>query len=77
MKTAITAGTIWKDGNKYYFSQPIIMGIEVLADGSIVAGVSDRLSRQLGAVNLDPTDTGVTASNPGGISPVGDCVQPR
>ena len=52
----------------FYFSQPIIMGIDVLADGSIIAGISDRLSRQLGNQNLDPTDTGVTANNPGGSS---------
>ncbi|MBU6227369.1 MAG: carboxypeptidase regulatory-like domain-containing protein, partial [Acidobacteria bacterium] len=69
IKNAVAANSIWKDGSKYYFSQPIIMGIDVLADGSIVAGVSDRLSRQLGAVNLDPTDTGATASNPGGTLP--------
>lgn len=69
IKAAVTANAIWKDGNKYYFSQPIIMGIDVLEDGSIIAGVSDRLSRQLGAVNLDPTDTGVTAGNPGGNNP--------
>lgn len=69
IKAAVTATTIWKDGNKYYFSQPIIMGIDVLEDGSIIAGVSDRLSRQLGAVNLDPTDTGVSAGSPGGSLP--------
>ncbi len=66
IKTAVAAGQIYRDNNKYYFSQPLIMGIDVLADGSIIAGISDRLSRQLGNQNLDPTDTGVTANNPGG-----------
>lgn len=69
IKAAVASTSIWKDGNKYYFSQPIIMGIDMLEDGSIIAGVSDRLSRQLGAVNLDPTDTGVSAGNPGGNNP--------
>ncbi len=67
MKAAATAGspTYFRDGSRYTFAQPIIMGLDKTADGSWIVGVSDRLSRQIGAVNMDPTDT-VSNANPNG-----------
>lgn len=41
----------------FWYSQPMIVDIETLEDGSLVLGVSDRFNYQLGSTNLAPDET--------------------
>jgi len=45
------------EGDIHWFPQPMFTGIEILADGSIVASFADRLSYQLGFRNLAPDES--------------------
>jgi hypothetical protein len=48
--------TVAKKGSQYWWTQPMIIDIETLPDGSFVLGVSDRMSYQGGNTNYAPTD---------------------
>lgn len=66
IKYAASTNVIQKDSDKVWYSQPIFSGLDFLEDGSLVLSIADRLSRQLGANNIDPTDMTVSDTNPGG-----------
>lgn len=46
-----------------FFPEPIFVGIEILADGSIIAGFADRFAMQMGWENVSPTGT-MSSSTP-------------
>jgi hypothetical protein len=45
------------------YSQPMLTGLDVLADGSLVVGVADRMNLQTGWYNAPPDATKGSASN--------------
>lgn len=57
--------TVAKKGSQYWWTQPMILDVEQLADGSLVLGISDRLSYQLGSANYPPLSNATTASATG------------
>lgn len=54
--------SVAKKGDQYWWTQPMIVDVEQLADGSFVLGVSDRLSYQLGSVNYEPVANGTPST---------------
>lgn len=48
----------------FWFSQPMIVDLEMLADGSLIVGVSDRFNYQLGAENVTPDETSTDLNSP-------------
>ena len=60
---SISAAGSVSGGEQHWYTQPMILDLETLGDGSIVLGVSDRMSYQSGYQNYKPAAT--TNSNPG------------
>lgn len=53
--TAIS--TLGKNGSQYWWTQPMIVDVETLPDGSFALGINDRFSYQSGSSNFQPKDT--------------------
>lgn len=53
--------TVAKRGGQYWWTQPMVVDVEQLADGSFVLGISDRLSYQLGSANYEPVANGASS----------------
>ena len=57
-----TLGSITGSSGKKYWTQPLIVNVEQLPDGSFALGVSDRFSYQMGQSNYEPVgDPAATA----------------
>lgn len=57
--------SVAKTGSQYWWTQPMIVDIEQLADGSFALGISDRLSYQLGSANYAPLSNANSANTTG------------
>lgn len=53
--------TVAKKGGQYWWTQPMIVDLEQLADGSFTLGINDRLSYQLGSANYEPVANGTSS----------------
>lgn len=58
---SISAAGSVNNGEQHWYTQPMILDLETLGDGSIVLGVSDRLSYQTGYQNYKPALTSVNS----------------
>jgi hypothetical protein len=61
-KLAVVASNLnseGKDTGQYWWTQPMIVNVQTLPDGSFVLGISDRMSYQGGNANYAPVDAGV------------------
>ncbi len=65
IRAARVAGTLESvtEGGEdlFWFSQPMIVDIENLVDGSLVIGISDRFNYQIGSANIAPDETNVNS----------------
>lgn len=57
--------TVAKKGSQYWWTQPMVLDVEQLADGSLVLGISDRMSYQLGSANYAPLAEANSANTTG------------